>query len=710
MHDTTKPFSILLHFHPAHGVRHRRCMFLLGVASLIQLILLPGFLLVRSLKVKTASAIQSLLFFMGLSLYSNYLAVCLLTWLTLYTPPVVTGLVVLELSLLVFLALRTSWHLPHLPVPQELHRRFSDFTASLPPAHRAAFLAACFILLVAFCLIPISAGSAYYFSDALMHWTRWPAAWAANTFPIETSHYPQLFPADLSVMHLFTGDPGLQFFPKTVMPLFFIGILLMFFDLFIDRRSVVHLAGFFVYAAFLFIFYSLLFILEVNADIPVSFFAFLTYYTVHRRAADSSRRTTAVLVCVFAVSAANTKLAGLYMLLPAAVWTARMLLVPQGTVRRTELIRTLIAVFAVCAAGFFWYAIRPSEMIGGLNQSVYLPATYSARLFNAVSMLYHTAGAPLFVFLCVTIAAALWTSQARSIVLVIVAPSLLLWAFFFSADFRNLSYAIPFAACSAAYGLKFIYGKLVVWTAAPARSPLSLPVTPVSPLLLVLLLAVGAIAAGTSACFNAGMNLAYFFHALLFRGYRIGYMTELGYYRYVEYYCSALRLACVAAIALMGMKYVRLNTMALILAAVAVTVLSGAAVLTSGHMHRTQTEDMDMVTVRNLYYRVYPYLHAHQSAVIVSNNARFCTLILPAHTIAVFRNPPDAGTIPIGSADIEAVFLLIDKRTPGALRPEGPPHDDVRHTYAQCFDDDDFLFLRVYDRMEASHARTIAGF
>jgi hypothetical protein len=295
-------------------------------------------------------------------------------------------------------------------------------------------------------------------------------------------------------------------------------------------------------------------------------------------------------------------------------------------------------------------------------------------------------------------------------VLVIVAPSVLLWAFFFSADFRNLSYAIPFAACSAAYGLKFIYGKLATRTAAPVRPPISLPVTPVSPLLPVLLLAVLAIAAGTSAFFNAGMHLAYFFHALLFRGYRIGYMTELGYYRYVEYYCSALRLAGIAAIAFMGMKYVRLKTMVLILAAAVITVLTGTAVLTSGHMHRTQTEDMDMVIVRNLYFRVYPYLHAHQSAVIVSNNAPFCTLILPAHTIAVFMNQPDAGTIPIGNANIEAVFLLIDKRTPGALRPEGPPHDDARHTYAFCFDDDDFLFLRVYDKIEAARSRTIAGF
>ena len=86
----------------------------------------------------------------------------------------------------------------------------------------------------------------------------------------------------------------------------------MFFDLAILRNSLVHLAGLIIYCGFLLVFYSLLFILEVNADIPVSFFSFLTFYTVIRSKNKSFEIKTVLLITIFAVSTANTKLAGAY--------------------------------------------------------------------------------------------------------------------------------------------------------------------------------------------------------------------------------------------------------------------------------------------------------------------------------------------------------------------------------------------------------------
>lgn len=86
-------------------------MFFLGTLSLLQIIVLPGLILLKLLKIRTGSAIQSSFYVFGLSLYSNYLIVCVLTYLRIYTPLSIYILFSIEIVGIIFFIIRGDIHL-----------------------------------------------------------------------------------------------------------------------------------------------------------------------------------------------------------------------------------------------------------------------------------------------------------------------------------------------------------------------------------------------------------------------------------------------------------------------------------------------------------------------------------------------------------------------------------------------------------------------
>ncbi|HLP14888.1 MAG TPA: hypothetical protein VK470_01445 [Bacteroidota bacterium] len=704
-------------------------MFLLGIASLIQLIVLPGSLALRLLKISTTSTIERFLYVFALSLYINYCAVCALTWIGVYTRAVIVSLFALEALLWLWLARNDIRRLRSAHTLNELARRFSETTLPLPPRHRFMLSAACVIILFFACLIPFSAGSAYYFSDALMHWSRWPNAWASNLLPADTRHYPQLFPTNLSLIFLFTGDSGLRFFPKVLMPFFFTGILLMFLDLFLSKRSIVYLSGLFVYAAFLLVFYSIMFILEVNADIPVSFFAFLVFYAAVRTEQNDDATDTILLVAFFAAAAANTKLAGMYVLLPAGIFILYMLVTRLSSFPKSRMIRTIGIVCAIGAAGFLWYAIRPSEMLSGLNQSMYLKPSLWARFSSAASMLYYTLGAPFVIFLAATLIASLFTREGKRLMAVMVLPALILWMFYFSADYRNLSFVIPFASLASAYGAHALASRFAARnrpalgidsvrsdeahhaadsetnvknaSQAPSYSKMK-EVTAAYP---IALLVICVIVAGTDWFFNLCMNIAYGLNAFVFRYNRVLYTTEIGYYRSVEYFCHALRLASMLLLVAIGLRSLRIRSSIVLLSVTAAGIAAGAFLLSDDAMHRLQDDDEAQTGIRNCYYRVRPWIRSSESPLIVTNSKAFSELIPPSG--ATFLYSADVNADIRSNTDTthginvrkfsstrgehDALFLLIDTRTSA----DSTHRSFIGREVSECFDDGEFVFLRA---------------
>jgi hypothetical protein len=670
-------------------------MFLLGMLSVFQIIILPGLIFQKLLKIKTENIIQSFLYSIGLSLYLNYLIVCILTWIKIYIAPVVYLLFIIELFVLFYIYIREHYVTLSNKTIKDYYQDVTRYIAKLSSLQKTAFILSIVVILFFICLIPFSTGTAYYFSDALMHWTRWPACWATNNFPIDTNHYPQLFPTNLSLIYVFTGEPSIRFFPKLIMPLFFIGIIMMFFDLAIVRNSLVHLTGLIIYSGFLIVFYSLLFILEVNADIPVSFFSFLTFYTVIRSNNESFEIKTILLITIFAVSTANTKLAGVFTLLIASFWVLKIFYDNRRTVSKHDMIRACIYIMLILFGSIFWYIIRPIEMIKGLDQSVYMQPGYNTRFIIAVNMLVYSLSLPFLIFIALTLIAALFSKESKYIVLLIIIPAVIIWAYSFSADFRNLSFAIPFIAYASAYGLRFIFDKIVKKKDDSFFLKSIFKRKTFIYIIFVLCNAAVFIIAGTDYFFNFGMKLAYFMSKYLFGSQRIIYTTEIGYYRYVEYYSSALKLLSFLFLILFAVRKSKIKIVHIYIFVAVAAIAANFTLLSKENIRQRQIYDNEMVDVHNLYFVVYPILKTSSPSNIETNSILFCSLIFPAGIKLEYINGITPELITKYNFQHGNKYLLLQKEKISRETLNYVKQRVAAKNYLICYEDYEFIYLKI---------------
>ena len=674
-------------------------MFLFGVFSLFQLILIPGIILLNLFKIKTSSTIQSFLYWMGLSLYSNYLVVCILTWLKLYISTVIFTFFSLEMVYLVYLFIRNIKIICSGNTVKDYYLRLKDYFFQLSLLHKIVFVFSCIVILFFISLIPFNIGTSYYFIDALNHWTRWPVHWALNNFPADTGHYPQLFPVNLSLIYVFTGELGGQFFPKAIMPLFFIANLLIFFDLALFRKSLANLTGLIIYGFILIIFYSVLFILEVNADIPVSFFGFLTFYTIIRNEQERFNVKTILLVTVFASSAALTKLAGAYILVLAVLWIIYVFYKNRKSISLPSLIKTGSYLILILFGSIFWYLVRPVDMVNGLDQSIYLLPDYTTRFISAVKMILFTLGLPFLLFLLITLVASFFDKEAKYILILIVFPALILWAFFFSSDFRNLSFAVPFIAYASAYGVSVINNKIVKNKNAKNISlpPISLFKNKISlSILVVLFLLLAFIAAGTNGFFNIGMKLAYMFHNHMFGSYRLSYFTEIGYYKYVEYIISAFRLLCIILLVLFAVRKVPVKISHTLIFTLVISLIVGFIYLKKENIRQILVHDREMVKIHNLYFKVYSFVNIPgQNSLILLNNIYFSQLIPPSSVQFKYWKDFYPGLLNKSIPQYDRNFLLLEKNKLTKESLIYIANNITDKSFNVCFEDEEFVFLRV---------------
>jgi hypothetical protein len=666
-------------------------MFLLGLFSLLQLLFIPGIIILKAFNIRTTSKIQLLLYSFGLSLYSNYLLVCILTWLRIYISPVIYIIFSSEIIYLFYFLYRNPGIILSAKSFKGYYHLLKDYLSQLSLKHKIIFAVACVFILFFISFIPFSTGTSYYFIDALNHWTRWPSQWASNIFPPGTRHYPQLFPANLSLMFVFTGESAYQFFPKALMPFFFIGNLLIFLDLSIYRKSLIDLTGLLIYGFILLIFYSVLFILEVNADIPVSFFSLLTFYTIARNEEKEFDIKTIILVTVFASSAALTKLAGSYILMFAGLWIIYIIIKKWKTIPFSIILRTVVYILLILFGSILWYLVRPAEMLNGLDQSIYLVPDYYARFMSAAKMLFYTLGIPFFLFLSVTVIASLFVKETRYLVLLIIIPALILWAFFFSADFRNLSFAVPFIAYTSAYGLWFLYKKIITNKKNITNTSIYLIKNRLmSSILVVLFFMLTFILSGTDYVFNFAIKLSYLFHVLLFGNYQVAYFSEIGYYRYVEYIISAFRLLCIIMLALFILRKARIQISYLIIFAFIISGIAGFTLLKKESIWKKQIEDIEMVKIHNLYSKIYPVVNVpNQKSLIITNNLSYNQLVPPPGVSIFYTKDINENYIIQQKSNSYKEYLLLKKDKLGYENLRNDKNNTV------CFEDEEFLFLSV---------------
>ena len=298
-------------------------MALLGVLAILQIVFLPGYLLVKALRLRGGILAMLVLAF-ALSLVANHVLVAGLVVLGIYRPAIVYAVFAAETAALLWIAT---------PILADRARSmlagFETATSSASSAARPCG-ACCWLPQWSSSLDLLWSGMAqigqiFQQWDAVVSWNRWAIDWAANRLPDFTSLYPQLLPTNISLTYVFMQTSEVWIFAKAFQFLFCLMLLLAMLD---AARA----TGNFGFVPGVLITYGLLvavlrfrMISSGYADMPLAFFSFAAVYALllakHAEGAEMRRRYVMV-GAVLAAGAALAKQTGLYIaaVYPLLAW------------------------------------------------------------------------------------------------------------------------------------------------------------------------------------------------------------------------------------------------------------------------------------------------------------------------------------------------------------------------------------------------------
>jgi len=455
-------------------------MILLGILAMIQVLFLPGILAFKLVK-PTGGILKKLIYIIGISFILNYLLVFLLTGLHIYIQAVVLLIMVVEVGAVIYfykagltapvrdtftlvwerIAASLKWLLNPEPVGNstanlyEIFRKYALIITAFVAVGALVHMAQIFLQ-----NIP----SVFNTYDAIVSWNRWATEWAQNTFPTSTQDYPQLGPTLYSMTYVILGTAKVQLFAKALMPLFLVLIMLMFFDLGLEKPSYGILLG--VEIVYLVVKHFMgEYIGDGYMDIPLAFFAFLAVYTLlkSRRAANEREKVTGVLLgFFFAAGAAITKQPGIYILI---IYPFLAILI-HGWKNIREWIsghRKLI-LYGLLLAGLVvipWYALKAFQFTTGSEAShLLIPVARTSTVFGTLNIIDKISSGLLSLgkyaagFLFILPALFLMDPAIRWISLLIVLPFTLLWSGYASYDVRNVTLVWAFYSLVIAVSLE----------------------------------------------------------------------------------------------------------------------------------------------------------------------------------------------------------------------------------------------------------------
>lgn len=450
-------------------------LFILGTLSLIQILFLPGVILLKLFKLRRG-VIQTIVFAFGLSLVFNFLWVLLLTLLKINYPALHYLLFAVEVGLAAWLyrenLLARSEQLAAgiLNWGSQLIESAKAFLPERPGESSLSRLLKIVVGVVFFVwavaglfwlarLMVNEFGTAFKLWDAVVSWNKWAAYLADNTI-VTMSRYPQLVSANFSVTYSFMGSAELQFFAKGFMPLFTLFAWLLALDLAFEFKK----PGIFIGMVILrYMTKKLLgpYLAEGYVDVALLFFTFLTVYTLLKASRSQEARSKdhyLILGAIFAAGSALTKQNGL--LVFAFYPLLALLLMEEDPAQPLlERIKKLVKPVAIGLAVLLpWYLMNEIRLMTGLAESnigiltgadLHGGRTYLQRAIRGSESL----GIYQLLFPLALVSLPLIEKNFRRVAYLMVFPYAILWLFLFSYEARNLAMVFPFLAITAGLGL-----------------------------------------------------------------------------------------------------------------------------------------------------------------------------------------------------------------------------------------------------------------
>lgn len=452
-------------------------IFILGVLSLIQILVLPGVILLKLFNLRRG-VIQFFVFAFGLSQIFNFLWVLMLTLLKINFPLLHYFLFAVEVGLFVWLYKEVLFT----PIEETLKdwpARFNDtinsFTFFFQKSNQETSFSRIVKSIIAFwffgwsitSLLWVSKilltnwGTAFKLWDAVISWNRWATQWYGNVIP-SPQRYSQLLPANFSITYSFLGNTDIQFFAKGFMPLFTIFVWVLMLDLAFQYKKPGIFIGI-VITRYMTKHFLFKYIGEGYVDVALLFFSFLTVYALLKAnfAEDDSTKTEYLYIgAVFAAGTALTKQNGLIIF---TFYPLLAFLLVTGSMKHhnyKDRVRLLVKPVLIAIVVLLpWYAINEYRISIGLNDTniEYLISAdrhdgrlYLERFVRAVESL----GKYAYLFPFVLLTLPLIQKKFRWVAIITIFPYTIIWAFLFSIFPRNLAMVFPFLGLSAGLGVQ----------------------------------------------------------------------------------------------------------------------------------------------------------------------------------------------------------------------------------------------------------------
>lgn len=438
-------------------------MAILGIVSIIQMIILPG-LIISKLTKFNSRGIPKLIAIFGLSLFFNFVLVVLLTLCHLFSQITILIIIILEIAACFWLYRNKLFEsYEDLFHTFETRIRSFDYSQSDSPDSSSFFRIIkylTFLVLLIFAITDIvwmvqrltnNLGTVFQTWDAVVSWNRWAVEWSRGIFPTATSYYPQLIPANWSISYVLMNGIELQSFPKAIMPLFSLLILVMLFDLGLKTKSF----GFFIGVILTRLIIKKFtgeFIADGYVDLPMAFFSFASIYLLLCARFNANKKDFGlgliITSIIMAVAAAFTKQAGVFILvlLPLLGYLILYRQVPEMFTKQKKKTLAFVYIIALLTAGswyfFKWLQIHAgadSSNIAYVTNDIYQGAGYIERALDAFTLL----GKYKYLLFALVPAVFVVKKPYRWLGIIVAIPFSIVWFFFFSYEVRNLALIFP---------------------------------------------------------------------------------------------------------------------------------------------------------------------------------------------------------------------------------------------------------------------------
>jgi hypothetical protein len=454
--------------------------FFLGILGVLQMTSIPGLIIYKFLRLR-GKILDKVLIIFSFSLIFNYCLIFLLSILGIYIKIILIVLVLGELITLIWLY-SSNLRQPIKNSLEAVWDGINDFVGFLIPKRPNGDSSSLYYLLdVLFLLLSIkniiwafnlfihNLGTVFSSWDAVVSWNQWAIAWAASQVPMYTRFYPQLIPANWSITYVLLGTTEIQFFAKSIMPLFALLMLLGLFNLSLQTRNYYFLISIVLLGPLLEKFLNIG-ISNGYVDIAVAFFAFMSIYMLIRVQQTSEldqRDKMLVIGALFSAAAAITKQPGLYIVVCYPV----LAFINVNSFDLSTQKKWLKAFFPwlalVSILWISWYLFKGIQTQLGVDHSyVDVLINQSAARYKGLNIAQQILAAigefDLYIIILVLVGVAFpLMDRFYKVLTLLAAPYLFLWAWIAAYDTRNLAIFLPLLALIGGYSINKLIPELM---------------------------------------------------------------------------------------------------------------------------------------------------------------------------------------------------------------------------------------------------------